>query len=361
MMIFRIKTLLCLFPLLLHFSCNSVEPPPDDNGTDTTSHNFTFQSWTFGEHSGSTLYDVVIIDEDNIWAVGEIYMKDSLGQPDPHPYGIVHWDGTEWNVKHITAQNPSGGFSYIIPTGIFVINPTEIWLARGGVFLFNGVNIVQSFWLVNYSGYTGGIFENGETAQRLWGKSSNDLYAVGNKGAIAQYNGSDWQKIESTTELNIYDIYGQKTANEEYEIICVASDLFLNQGKKILKIDNNNVSAILDEGLSNSLHTVWFLPGKKYFICGDGLFSTTSLSESWTRNTALPSYYKDAVRGNALNDIIVVGAFGLLLHYNGNSWKNFQDITYINGELGRVDINGNVVCAVGYDDNKAIIFIGKRN
>ncbi|HEX9739188.1 MAG TPA: glucosyl transferase, partial [Ignavibacteriaceae bacterium] len=25
---------------------------------DTTSHNFTFQTWTFGEHSSSTLYDV---------------------------------------------------------------------------------------------------------------------------------------------------------------------------------------------------------------------------------------------------------------------------------------------------------------
>ena len=352
---------LTFFIFLCFVSCDTAEPPINDNGQDTTSHNFSFETFTFGEHSSSSLNDVALINDNNIWAVGEIYMNDSLGQPDPHPYGLVHWDGTEWEVKRITAQNPSGGYSYIIPTGIFVINPTEIWLASGGVFLFNGNNITQAFWLVNYSGYNGGIFNNGETAQKLWGKSSTDLYAVGNNGAMAYYNGIDWQKIESGTELDVYDIIGQKTANGEYEIICVASDLFLNQGKKILKIDNNNVSAILDEGLSNSLHTVWFLPGKKYFICGDGLFSTTSLSESWTRDTALPSYYKDAVRGNAMNDIIVVGAFGLLLHYNGNSWKNFQDITYINGELGRVDINGNVVCAVGYDDNKAIIFIGKRN
>jgi len=46
---------------------------------DTTSHNFTWQTWTFGEHSSSRLYDVAIINENNIWAVGEIYMKDSLG------------------------------------------------------------------------------------------------------------------------------------------------------------------------------------------------------------------------------------------------------------------------------------------
>ena len=68
---------------------------------DTTSHNFTWQSWTFGEHSSSVLNDVAIIDENNIWAVGEIYMNDSLGQPDPHPYGLAHWDGSEWNLMKV--------------------------------------------------------------------------------------------------------------------------------------------------------------------------------------------------------------------------------------------------------------------
>ena len=33
---------------------------------DTTSHNFTWQSWTFGEYDASVLYDVAIIDENNI-------------------------------------------------------------------------------------------------------------------------------------------------------------------------------------------------------------------------------------------------------------------------------------------------------
>jgi len=45
-----------------------------------TSHNFTWQTFTFGENSSSVLYDVAIINPDNIWAVGEIYMNDSLGQ-----------------------------------------------------------------------------------------------------------------------------------------------------------------------------------------------------------------------------------------------------------------------------------------
>lgn len=45
---------------------------------DTTSHNFNFQTWTFGGQAGScTLYDVAIINENNIWAVGEINIEDT--------------------------------------------------------------------------------------------------------------------------------------------------------------------------------------------------------------------------------------------------------------------------------------------
>jgi hypothetical protein len=187
------KTILPFLLLLVFITgCNSVEPSPDGNGVDTTSHNFIFQTWMFGEHSSSVLHDVAIISENSIYVVGEIYLNDSLGQPDPNPYGLIHWNGAGWEVKRITAQNPSGGYSYIIPTGVFALSTTEIWLASGGVFLFDGQSITQAFWLVNYTGYTGGIFNNGETAQRLWGKSSTDLYAVGNNGAIAFYNGSSW-------------------------------------------------------------------------------------------------------------------------------------------------------------------------
>ena len=70
---------------------------------DTTSHNFTWQTFEFGEASagGSILYDVAIIDENNIWAVGEIYMNDSLGNPDYKAYNTVHWDGQKWELKRI--------------------------------------------------------------------------------------------------------------------------------------------------------------------------------------------------------------------------------------------------------------------
>jgi hypothetical protein len=102
---------------------------------DTTSHNFTWQTWTFGGQAGScTLYDVAIINENDIWAVGEIYMLDSLGQPDPLPYNAVHWNGKDWELKRIQfytfcGQQHTGSY----PTkSIFAFNPNDIWIGMDG-------------------------------------------------------------------------------------------------------------------------------------------------------------------------------------------------------------------------------------
>jgi len=101
---------------------------------DTTSHNFTFETWTFGEVGSSTLYDVAIIDENNIWAVGEIYMNDSLGNPDPHAYNTVHWDGTEWKLFRIMFYTICGqqNRTPYPASAIFAFNENEIWIGMDG-------------------------------------------------------------------------------------------------------------------------------------------------------------------------------------------------------------------------------------
>jgi hypothetical protein len=49
------------------------------------------------------------------------------------------------------------------------------------------------------------------------------------------------------------------------------------------------------------------------------------------------------------------------MHYNGVSWKNYQDITYMSsGAFGRVEIKDNILAATGGEGNKAIILIGRR-
>ena len=131
--IFLLSSLILLSTLLL-FSCKKNPVIPHSDTIDTTSHNFTFQTWTFGEHSSSTLYDAAIIDDNNIWAVGEIYLNDSTGQPDPQPYAAAHWNGTEWKLMKVsyhdynqTVKYPGPLFSITSINGKFILRPMLIY------------------------------------------------------------------------------------------------------------------------------------------------------------------------------------------------------------------------------------------
>ena len=71
--------------------------PPDDK-PDTTSHNFTFTTYTFGGTGGSSYFkDVAIINDSDIWAVGEIYSDSSM-------YNAVHWNGKNWELRKNNCQ-----------------------------------------------------------------------------------------------------------------------------------------------------------------------------------------------------------------------------------------------------------------
>jgi hypothetical protein len=353
---------------ILYFSslsCNTTGPGDDkeDNTADTTSHNFTWQTWKFGEHSGSILYDVAVIDENNIYAVGEIYMNDSTGEADPHAYGVLHWDGDQWIAHRLTAQNPSGGTSFITPRGIFVVDSTEIWFSNGSVFRFDGKKITNAYWLINYSGYTGGIFNNGEGAEKIFGTARNNIFVIGNNGAIAQYNGSKWQKIESLTELDIYDILGKENDNGEYEILCAAAKHTVNTEKKIMRIENNTVKDISTAGIRSSISSLWFKPGKKYYAAGAGIYSKEDINsdQSWKKLDSITNYYLYSIDGQQLNDIAVCGSYGELLHFNGASWKSFRGEPNVNAdEYYEIKIKNDMIIAVGYDSPKAVITIGKR-
>jgi hypothetical protein len=323
---------------------------------DTTSHNFTWQSWEFGQHSSSTLFDVAIIDENNIWAVGKIYMKDSLGRPDPNAYNAVHWDGTKWELKRIYTYSNCSSVDYAPLKSIFAFSPNKIVVTSGGgMWWFDGDK-----WTAECSInplLTGAI-------NKLWGSSSNDLYVVGNSGNIAHWDGRKWTKIESGTNLHIYDIWGdynEKTG--QWEILAVAANVYNSLEKEVLKIKNSQSYKLSNFGIEEPLRGVWFKCNRKYYLVGSGTYMKTFLTENeWKGNPRdITNYFENAIRANSTNDVIVVGAFGEVLQFNGYSWKSFINQTYLpSGTYLSVDVKGNILVAVGWNSRQAIITTGRK-
>ncbi|MEJ2636543.1 MAG: hypothetical protein P8184_14775, partial [Calditrichia bacterium] len=178
----------------------------------TTSHEFEWEVIEFPSPYGSgMLFDAAVINENDIWACGEIY-SDST-QP-WLPYNAVHWDGKQWELKRIPTNSVVGIGNDPITT-VFAFDADNIWMFSdaGSYCYWNGTN-----WQTQY------VPERQGGINKIWGSSPTDIYFVGTNGNITHYNGSFWQKLYSGTALNIYDIWGDvNPLTGKTEILAVAS------------------------------------------------------------------------------------------------------------------------------------------
>jgi len=319
---------------------------------DTTSHNFTFQSWTFGTIGSSTLYDVAIINGNDIWAVGEILIADT-SQNGYTTYNAVHWDGSEWTLHKL--------YFYTIPgqpdTGVYeaksilAFDENNIWITSGSqITKWNGIRQTNR--------HSSPVYVN-----KLWGTDNNNIYAVGYNGQIAHYNGTNWQRIESGTTLEFMDIYGANNSKTGKQEIIAVSTQNLPLDKAIFKIDGNTATQISSTPIQWELFSCWFIPNRHYYVVGSGIYEKINLAGSNWKNEPLDitHYGTSRIRGSALNDVFVVGAFGEILHYNGFSWKSFlPELGTFNGSYGSLDIKENLVAITGLESAKAKITIGHR-
>jgi hypothetical protein len=340
------------------FQVSSIQHPVSSNELsvttmDTTSHNFTFETFTFGQHSSSVLYDIAIINENDIWAVGEIYMNDSLGNPDPHAFNAIHWDGTSWELKRIMFYTICGQQSRTpYPAkAIFAFSKNDIWISVDGDQIARIENGVQTNIICLPSNVSMSI-------NKIWGTSNNDLYIVGSAGNIAHYKNGSWTKIESGTTTDIQDILGYNdNFTNESDVYCAVSYVFQAGDRKIIHIKNNMVDSLT--WLSDKrINSIWTSNNRFFFTAGDGVFENKR--GYWNQVKDLPPYYSNNIRGNDLNDVFVCGDFGLLSHFNGSSWVTYNE-HYMQGILFSIATKNNLVVTVGLNGSKATIIKGTSN
>lgn len=332
---------------------------------DTTDHNYTWQTFTFGQHSNSVLYDVAIIDENNIWAVGEIYMNDSLGIPDPNAYNAVHWDGQSWELKRVRTLF-RGNIITVPISGIFAFSPIDIWMV--GSLPIHGDGTTWTMYDVRTT------VDPDLSLSKGWGTSSNNAYFVGENGSIAYYNGHTWVKIESGTDVNLKDVYGTNDGSVVWisgKTELYKSILFNIQSDQIKKVFEDNFPWQIQVGkISGGIESIW--TNSKNFI-----YLTTPInayrSPSNTNGDGKEIYpFNDElnggtakIRGAAANNIVTAGNNSSILHYNGYSWKIYSELLNNLTFLPSVDIHNNTIVAVGDRmENtflyKAVIIMGKK-
>jgi hypothetical protein len=329
---------------------------------DTTTHNFTWQTWTIGNTGNNVLFDVAIINENNIWAVGEINISDTSVNGYT-TYNAVHWNGNEWELHQIFYYTICGQQSktpYPI-SSVFVFSENEIWVAMRGDQISKIINGSQTQPICLQWSFT---------INKIWGRSSQDLYVVGSAGNIVHYNGSTWTKIESGTTVNLTDIYGTPDGSEVWA--CGWND---GDGHTVLLRINNNQSEIIYDSFNPNglpynhsfISSLWS-SGKQYFwLSGvsNGAIKHSFLNKNFTvkENFGI-QYFPYRIRGTEVNNISLAGDAAMLWHFNGYSWVLYEELLNMNDRIRSLDIKGNIIVAVGrrYESilSGGLIIMGKR-
>lgn len=322
---------------------------------DTTSHNFTWETTTFGGTAGSCmLYDCAVINDTLAYAVGEIILPDSTGQGGLY-YNVVKWNGKKWELIKLTSNcrlyYPNCGpdtMTFTPGSAVFAFGPDDVWITAGGIHHFDGTRWSEEAGIEAAGG-----------AKGIWGNAGN-LWFVGNKGFIAHRNANGvWKTIESRTNLDMQDIWGVPQGySSSPELYIGATTLYESiRETKLLHISSKNTVDSLEWSSQWLISSVWASTNKTLYI-GSGAFII------YRKKIVQEKYFGTFIsklRGNEQNDLILVGDYGFVIHYNGQTWKSYAELYLSNGGYRAASIKNNIIAAVGYEGDKALLTIGKRN
>ena len=315
---------------------------------DTTSSNFSWQTFTFGAALTSHLSDICIVNDTLIYATGEIYLYDSTGKIEPTSYNLAKWNGHSWQFLRMQFYLNCGQqlVDGTPTTAVFALNDKEIWIASetSRMTIWDGTYQINNMCLP-------------VSVSKIWAANANEIYTVGVGGQMGYYTNGDWQKLNSGTNIQIFDIWGiTNSITNLTEIFTVSSDIFYKDQRRIFLMNSTSVDS-LPTPAGPDLYTVWAASNRLIYVGGSGLWRYAS--GNWNKVSLVPGAVVISVRGNAANDVFAVGTFGLLAHFNGVSWKLYDGVS--DATFGSVCIKGNMLAAVGEKYGTAVVIIGKRN
>ncbi|MEJ2052103.1 MAG: hypothetical protein P8Y60_20100, partial [Calditrichota bacterium] len=199
---------------------------------------------------------------------------------------------------------------------------------------------------------------------------NNNIYAVGALGTMARFDGQEWIKIESNTETDLLDIYG-----DDDNIFISGWDDF--KGSILFNYTDGRLKKIIDDysqtgnnplQVYGGIRSVWVIRKHLYILTWNTLFLAGTDADSkakvmWNGNRS--EWGSNRVRGTEVNDIFTVGSNGHLWHYNGATWKLYDQLVNNTDRILSIDVKEDIIVACGYRyldgyNNYGLIIIGKR-
>lgn len=326
-----------------------------------SSHNFTWKEFRLGDADiMSSFTDVLVLGDNDIWASGEIYFKDSLNGYHEDCYGAAHWDGSNWKFYKVMMHPEPYAPARTNPLfSIIQVNNHLYGLGYAGTVMFDSGRDVwyetTQFIKVGQNSYYDQMF-------KMWANDESSIYCVGRSGSVYIVNGKGYtaKKIRGDTEgwvTDNLDAWGvTDPMTDKLTILCALSNTSSYKGK-ILKITDTDKMTETPVEFAAGISTVWSNKGFPVYFGGGRSFYENS-SGNWKEINLGQVVFLSRIRGNALNDFFAVGSPNVIAHYNGHDWKIFPEFN--NTTYHSVHMKNNTVAVAGWSGNTGVILIGTR-
>jgi hypothetical protein len=188
----------------------------------------------------------------------------------------------------------------------------------------------------------------------VWGSGPTDIHAVGDNGAIVDYDGTSWTPLAgSVTGATLTGVWGTGP-NDVYAVGTLAAD------SRGIIFHDDGTGWVQQESTAHGLLSVWGVSGAVYAVGLGGAIYRRVGSGAWTLLGSLPpNPYVDAgpgapvlwsVNGNASNEVVVAAGLDSTFLDDGQSqWLYSYD---------PVDRTRDYRCVWGAPSQSLDVFIG---
>jgi uncharacterized protein YjdB len=143
------------------------------------------------------------------------------------------------------------------------------------------------------------------------GSATDQLIAVGTSGVIARFNGTTWSAVPSGTTRDLLAVVSE-SATSAYAV--GASGTIVRW--------NGTAWSVETSGSTQTLNAVWAGSGVTYAVGTSGeVLRRSGTPAAWTRVAVPTPEVLYGVHGLSASDVVVVGAQGTILRFNGAAWS----------------------------------------
>ncbi len=213
-------------------------------------------------YDGSTWTKLSPGGSDSFWWVGgsgagDVWMTGENGR-------ITHWDG-------ITFRDQPWPTTATI-WGVWAASPTDAWAVGGTP---EGGTAAPNDIVLHWDGsaWTQDALPGtplGRSLNKVWGTSSDDLYAVGESATIWHRTGTTWALEPNPATSNLFTVFG-----------CSATDVYAVGGQDVLHSDGGGTWTEVAVTLGNSVNGVTCNPGGEVLLVGFGGLKQRLVNGAW--------------------------------------------------------------------------------